>query len=204
MAMASAAPTTTNDATGRPPIATPEVSAPAATEHWIKSELCYGSVPAWASPHGHGSMFATDEERRAAWDERGKALLEDVRRSGMSLVYREIGPLQGRYALPLLVLLPLWLGEVVHRHRELLPPSTQRHLAGGVLGIVALVQAVAWLSNAHRFAVGQSGSWSFLTGDGWAPPPGWPPWALLAAAGAASLAGAAALALSRRDLDWAQ
>ncbi len=120
---------------------------------------------------------------------------------GMSLVYREIGPLQGRYALPVLVLLPLWLGEVLHRNRELLPPSTQRHLAGGLLGIVALVQAVAWLSNAHRFAVGQGGSWSFLTGDGWAPPPGWPPWALLAAAGAASLAGAAALALSRRDLD---
>ncbi len=120
---------------------------------------------------------------------------------GMSLVYREIGRLQGRYVLPLLVLLPLWLGEVVHRRRDRVPIRAQRALAGGVLALVALVQAVAWLANAHRFAVGESGSWSFLTGDGWSPPPSWIPWALLAATGVASCAAAAALTAARRNLD---
>ena len=61
---------------------------------------------------------------------------------GMSLVYREIGRLQGRYALPVLVLLPLWLGEVVHRRRAWLSDRATRILAGGALGVVAVVQLI--------------------------------------------------------------
>ena len=119
---------------------------------------------------------------------------------GMSLVYREIGRLQGRYALPVLVLLPLWLGEVVHRRRAWLSDRATRILAGSVLGVVAVVQLIGWLSNARRFAVGQSGTWAFLGGDGWSPPPNWAPWAVLALAGASCTAAAAVAAL-RRDLD---
>ncbi len=53
------------------------MKARAARENWIDSELRYGSVPDWVSPHGNGSMFAADEERRAAWEERREALMEN-------------------------------------------------------------------------------------------------------------------------------
>jgi hypothetical protein len=119
----------------------------------------------------------------------------------MSLVYREIGRLQGRYALPLLVLLPLWLGEVVHRRRARLSGDVTRALAGTVFGLVALAQAAGWLANAHRFAVGQSGSWLFLGDAGWSPPPGWALWGLLAGAGVASCLAAGTLLVVRRGLD---
>ena len=62
----------------------PEVKARASREHWIESELRYGSVPDWASPHGTGSMFATHEERRAAWEERrGPLMAEYAEGSGV-------------------------------------------------------------------------------------------------------------------------
>ena len=41
----------------------PEVKARAAHENWIRAELSNGSVPAWASPHRTGSMFATSVVR---------------------------------------------------------------------------------------------------------------------------------------------
>ena len=98
---------------------------------------------------------------------------------------------QGRHVLPVLVLVPLWAGEMLRRRPEglgwLLP-------AAGVLW--AGGQAVAWLANARRSAVGTDGSWWFFGAAEWSPPGGWWVWALLAAAGAA-LGLAAAMSASR-------
>ena len=49
--------------------------AAAERERWIHCELCMGVVPEWASKTG--SMFETDEERRAAWDERKDELMAE-------------------------------------------------------------------------------------------------------------------------------
>ena len=53
----------------------PEAVAEAQREQAIEGELRLGCVAEWHSPHGTNSMFATDEERRAAWEERREALM---------------------------------------------------------------------------------------------------------------------------------
>lgn len=117
----------------------------------------------------------------------------------MSVVYREIGVLHGRYALPFLVLFPLWEGEVVLRRRAALRADVSGAVVAAVFGLAGLVQLVGWYANAHRFAVGRDGGWLFLDDAQWSPPLGWWPWLLLAALGAASyLAVAAAAVLARR------
>ena len=58
--------------TGEVPM--PENRAKTAREHWIETELVYGCVSERVSKSG--SMFETDEERRAAWDERKDELME--------------------------------------------------------------------------------------------------------------------------------
>jgi hypothetical protein len=52
-----------------------EDQAAAERESWIHCELCMGVVPDWASKSG--SMFESDEERRAAWDERKDKLMKE-------------------------------------------------------------------------------------------------------------------------------
>jgi hypothetical protein len=98
----------------------------------------------------------------------------------MSLVYREIGPLHGRYVLPFLVLFPLWEGELVLRHRAELRTGQLQALVATVFGLAALVQLVGWWASARRFAVGRDGGWLFLDDAKWSPPLGWWPWAILA------------------------
>ena len=98
---------------------------------------------------------------------------------GMALVYREIGPLHGRYALPVLVLVPLWSGEILLRRRERLTESALRALVAGSVALVAAVHAVAWWANGRRFAVGADGDWLFLSDAAWRPPLGWIPWLCL-------------------------
>ena len=102
----------------------------------------------------------------------------------MSVVYREIGVLHGRYALPFLVLLPLWEGEVVLRRRAELRADLRGAVVATVFGVAALVQFIAWWANARRFAVGRDGGWLFVDDALWSPPLGWWPWILLAALGA--------------------
>ena len=104
----------------------------------------------------------------------------------MSVVYREIGVLHGRYALPFLVLLPLWEGEVVLRRRAELRADLRGAVVATVFGVAALVQFIAWWANARRFAVGRDGGWLFVDDALWSPPLGWWPWILLAALGAAA------------------
>jgi hypothetical protein len=55
----------------------PEAQAAAQRESSIDSELRYGSVAAWRSPHGTTSMFASEEEHRDAWDARREELLSE-------------------------------------------------------------------------------------------------------------------------------
>jgi hypothetical protein len=53
----------------------PEAVAGAQREQAIEGELTLGCVAEWRSPYGTNSMFADDEERRAAWEERREALM---------------------------------------------------------------------------------------------------------------------------------
>ena len=54
----------------------------------------------------------------------------------------------------------------------------------------AVGQAVAWLANARREAVGIDGSWWPFGAAQWSPPLGWTPWVVLAGLGIAlALAG---------------
>jgi hypothetical protein len=55
---------------------TPEAVEARRREQAIEGELQFGCVAEWVSPHGTNSMFATDEERREAWEERREALME--------------------------------------------------------------------------------------------------------------------------------
>ncbi|MBN1530595.1 MAG: DUF2142 domain-containing protein [Thermoleophilaceae bacterium] len=114
----------------------------------------------------------------------------------MSLVYREIGPLHGRYALPLLVLVPLWAGEILLRRRQRLQERTWRGVFLGVVAVSAVVHLVGWWTNGRRFAVGAHGDWVFLGDPAWRPPLGWFPW-LAAMVAASALLAAVGLAARR-------
>ena len=92
----------------------------------------------------------------------------------MSVVYREIGPLHGRYVLPFLVLVPLWFGEVAVRGREQLPA-----LPIPIFAVAGAVHVLGWWSSSRRFAVGEDGSWLFIGDARWSPPAGWWPWVLV-------------------------
>lgn len=109
---------------------------------------------------------------------------------------------QGRHVLPVLVLVPLWAGEVLRRH------ATGRRWTLAVAGVAVLFtggQAVAWWANARRAAVGTDGPWWFSGVAEWAPPGGWWPWAALTAAGALlALAGGLLAAAQAQRSDWSR
>jgi hypothetical protein len=121
----------------------------------------------------------------------------------MSVVYREIGVLHGRYVLPFLVLIPLWFGEVVVRNRARLPAKQLSTLVAGAFVAAGAVQLVGWWASARRFAVGDDGSWLFIGDAEWAPPLGWEPWLALAVAAFAAYAAAGASAVKARRGDAA-
>jgi hypothetical protein len=60
-------------ATGR----SPETAEEARREQSIHAELCYGAVAEWQSAHGTHSMFATDQERREAWEARRDEIMAE-------------------------------------------------------------------------------------------------------------------------------
>ncbi|MEO8688931.1 MAG: DUF2142 domain-containing protein [Solirubrobacteraceae bacterium] len=122
---------------------------------------------------------------RGSWRERAGLAAAAAVALGMTLVVsvfqlRTGYGAQGRHVLPVLVLVPLFAGEVLRRRPQGLAwlPA-----AAGVLW--ATGQAVAWLANARRAAVGTDGSWWFFGAAEWSPPGGWWVWAAAAAAGAA-------------------
>jgi hypothetical protein len=86
----------------------------------------------------------------------------------------------GRHVLPFAVMLPLYSGEVLHRHRRSLPPLAAGRLLIPACGLAALLQPAAWYATAHRHAVDGTGPWLFFGADSsWAPPAGWIPWLAL-------------------------
>jgi hypothetical protein len=109
------------------------------------------------------------------------------------VVYKEIGPFHGRYALPLLVFVPLYLGEILLRRRARLGRRLRRSLVVGVFSVATAVQVLGWWASARRFAVGDHGSWLFFGNADWSPPLGWWPWLLAVAAAAATYAAAGLL-----------
>jgi hypothetical protein len=98
-------------------------------------------------------------------------------------VYRFTGfTLQGRYFLPIVLVVPLLAGETVRREHARLAGLGARRLLLWFASVAALVQFVAWYANAQRFAVGRDGSALFVADPAWSPPLGWWPWLLVAAA----------------------
>ncbi len=103
-------------------------------------------------------------------------------------VYRFSGfGLQGRQVLPVLVLIPLVAGELLHRRMlRGLTNARGRIALGGAVAFAGLFQLVAWWINA-RDSAGAPHSLLFFDHAVWSPPLGWGPWVALAALGAAAL-----------------
>jgi hypothetical protein len=103
--------------------------------------------------------------------------------------------IQGRYLLPVLVLVPLVSGFVLQRVRP--EPGADTFLVGLT---AAALQFTAFWFNARRYAVGSQGPVSFLASPQWTPPGGWLLW--LALAGLGSLLVALSLIpLTERELE---
>jgi Predicted membrane protein (DUF2142) len=105
-------------------------------------------------------------------------------------VYRFSGfGLQGRYTLPIMVLIPLLSGELLYRYISSaalrLAPSA-RFAAASAIALVAMVQALAWFDDA-RVVAGARGTIRFYAHATWKPPLGWVPWIVCAALGTGSL-----------------
>jgi hypothetical protein len=103
--------------------------------------------------------------------------------------------LRGSFLLPVLVMLPIVAGFVLHAARV---HSRADALLVGVA--VVGVQLFALCDNARRYAVGQQGPPNFLDAAQWSPPGGWIPWLVLAGAGGLLLL-LALLPLTGRELD---
>jgi hypothetical protein len=118
-------------------------------------------------------------------------------------VYRFSGfGLQGRYTLPVLTLIPMLAGELLHRHAA--DRAVRGHAArwaltvSGVVVVIAGVQAYAWWHDLRRTA---QASGLFTAHAGWGPPGGWWLWIVVAALGVLCLLVAAVQGLRPRGGD---
>ncbi len=95
---------------------------------------------------------------------------------------------QGREVLPVLTLIPLVAGEVVHRRGAAVASrrAARLTLGGAFVGIGAF-QAYAWWFNARAMA-GARHTIRFFDHAVWSPPGTWTPWILIAGLGAVALA----------------
>jgi hypothetical protein len=95
---------------------------------------------------------------------------------------------QGRYSLPLLVILLVGAAAVLSDAFEALEPRTIRLLAGTIAIGWAAGQTYAFAATIHRYAVGASGDWLAMIVDAaWAPPLGIVPSILLFAIAASAV-----------------
>ncbi len=103
-------------------------------------------------------------------------------------VYRFTGfAMQGRYVLPVMVLIPLLAGEIIHRRLQTRPTHRLRELLpAGAAVLVAGFQAYAWWFNASAVA-GVPNTIPFYAHAVWSPPLGWWPWIASAAVGTSAL-----------------
>lgn len=123
------------------------------------------------------------------------ALLVGVVDVIIALYNAQIGfHMQARYVLPLAVGFPILAGFVAER--PMVHERTGGHALLATLAIIAsgVVQLAAFIANAHRYAVGRSGSWAIPWPSMWAPPGGLAPW-LLCVTVAVSLIVGASIAL---------
>jgi hypothetical protein len=95
--------------------------------------------------------------------------------------------LQGRYVLPMLILVPLVAGEVLLRNLAS-RRRPARSVACGVIAFTAAFQVVAWWVNA-RASAGTDAAVRFYDGALWTPPLGWGLWIALVLVGALLLVG---------------
>ena len=114
-------------------------------------------------------------------------------------IYRFTGfGLQGRYVLPILMLLPLVSGEIIRPKGEALRgPTRLRWIPVSVLALIALYQGYAWWFNA-RASAEAPGTIRFYAHALWTPPVGWVA-PVLVASGAMIAMIAAAVMLSQRS-----
>ncbi|MGI8564147.1 MAG: DUF2142 domain-containing protein [Candidatus Dormibacter sp.] len=98
---------------------------------------------------------------------------------------------QGRYALPVGVLLPMACGEVVYANRGRLSVGLRASLPLAIAAATVVVQVGAWLVNSRRYATGTRGAWLFMLNPQWQPALTWWPWLLLALVGGSALMAAA-------------
>jgi hypothetical protein len=94
---------------------------------------------------------------------------------------------QGRHILPLFLALPMVSGEVLYRNQDRIGSQRLAWIAAVTGTLAAIVQLAGWYANAHRYAVGTTGSWMFLGHTEWSPTGGWVLWFALAAGGSALL-----------------
>jgi len=111
-------------------------------------------------------------------------------------VYRFTGfGLQGRYVLPVMVLIPLLAGEIIHRRVQRHPsPRLRKVLPAAAAALVAGFRAYAWWFNAAAVA-GAPSTIPFWAHARWSPPLGWWPWITITALGTAALLAFAALGI---------
>ncbi|MDO7881129.1 DUF2142 domain-containing protein [Salinibacterium soli] len=80
---------------------------------------------------------------------------------------------QGRYGLPLLVMLLVGAGFVLSERAERLSETALRRMLALVLAAWAVGQTLAFVGALHRYTVGDSGSWvDVVLAPAWAPPGG--------------------------------
>ena len=82
---------------------------------------------------------------------------------------------QGRYALPLLVLVLIAAGSLVATRFEKLPQFSKVRIANFVFAAWAFTQGLTFIATMNRYATGSDGSWlRMLVAPDWAPPGGAP------------------------------
>jgi len=91
---------------------------------------------------------------------------------------------QGRWLLPVVIIVPLLSAVLVARRPE--NGGGTRAWAVGSIVLVAVTQFLAIYANGRHYAVGPRAPLLWFTRSFWLPPLGWAPWLLLAAAGAAA------------------
>ena len=107
-------------------------------------------------------------------------------------------PVQARYVLSFVTLVPLVAGEVLRANRERLPAVAALILVPVFACLAAAVHVVGWYANGRRYAVGTGGPRWFLGRADWSPPLGWLPWLVVTLLAAALMAAAGLVAVGRR------
>jgi Predicted membrane protein (DUF2142) len=95
---------------------------------------------------------------------------------------------QGRYVLGVVAGIPLFAAEVLLRERALLGRLRIGGVGAPVALVAAIVQGVAWYTNARRYAVGIGGPLLFFKQSDWSPLGNWAPWMLVVSIGTVALA----------------